>query len=244
MRFRDPSRNGGAEGVNWERLKKRVRQQAGQLSYPKPIVEFPQLGTFKIDEGPLVRWETPIIWGDSDLIAGKRKVNLIFTLIEHCLSILEDLGADDSSFRPYLEQAWGRDTTGQQFRFQPGLVQSVFQGILNDFPFDELYASLWDKAKDAFHDDYEGRRFAAPEEGTKERWEWLQETFLKEAGKRLDEQRAVLAWRAIDDTFALTVFDNRPRPSRDHDAAAYTFPFNQTIAELNARLREKICTLT
>ena len=169
---------------------------------------------------------------------------LIFTLIEHCLSILEDLGADDSSFRPYLEQAWGRDPTGQTFRFQPGLVQSVFRRILNDFPFDELYAALWDKAKDAFHDDYEGRRFAAPEEGTKERWEWLQETFLKEAGKRLGEPRAVLAWRAIDDTFAMTVFDNRPRPSRDHDAAAYTFPFNQTIAELNVRLRKKICALT
>jgi hypothetical protein len=158
---KDPSRDDAAQNLSWERLEKRVRQQAARLNYPNPIVEFPQLETFRIDEGPPVRWESPIIWGDSDLSAGKRKVNLIFTLLEHCLSILEDLGANDSQFRPYLEQAWGRDTTDQTFRFPPGLVRSVFQGILNDLALDQVHAALWAKAKDAFHDDYKGRPFMA-----------------------------------------------------------------------------------
>jgi hypothetical protein len=62
------------------------------------------------------------MWGDSDLIAGKRKVNLIFTLIDHCFGILEDLGAEESRFRAYLERAWQQDTTGAMFGCAPGLV--------------------------------------------------------------------------------------------------------------------------
>jgi hypothetical protein len=72
MRFRDPSRSEIAESSVWERLVKRVQDQAGRLSYPSPIAEFPSQQIFKVDAGAPVRWESPIIWGDSDLIAGKQ----------------------------------------------------------------------------------------------------------------------------------------------------------------------------
>lgn len=240
MRFKDPSRDEFAQSVNWERLEKRVREQSGLLKYPNPIVEFPKVETLRIYESQLPLVETPTVWGGSDLIAGRRKLNLIFTLIEHCLSILEDLGAENSKFRPYLNRAWNRDRAGQAFVFPSDVVRSVFQGITNDLKIVQLHEALWAKAKTDFHDDYRGQPFAPTEENATKRWEWLQKAFLDEARTRLDEQRAVLAWKAIDDAFAMTVFEHRPRPGRDHDAAAYTFRFNPTIAALNERLREKI----
>ena len=180
------------------------------------------------------------MWGDSDLIAGKRKVNLIFTLLDHCFGILDDLGADESDFRTYLERAWRQDTTGATYLHSPGLMKSVFRNIIDDLPLKALQSDLWAKAKDRFPEDYRGQPFTMYEEGTIERWSWFREAFVAAAGQRLGEQRAVVAWRAIDDTFAASFSDRKPRPSRDHDATPYTFPFNSTITALNCRLRELI----
>jgi hypothetical protein len=220
-----------------------VDEQSRRIGYPSPIIDFPLQRLFRIDSGLHVRWEAPIMWADSDLIAGKRKVNLIFTLIDHCFGILEDLGAEESVFRVYLERAWQQDTTGAMFQFAPGLVRSVFKEINEALPLDEAQAVLWESAKGRFPDDYNGVPFVDHEAGTRDRWLWFREEFLSSASRRLDEQRAAVAWRAIDDTFAASFVDHKPRPGRDRDAAPYTFPFNATIARLNTHLRERICSL-
>ena len=62
------------------------------------------------------------MWGDSDLIAGKRKVNLVFMLLRHFFNILADLAQEQSTYRPYLEIAWSQDTTGAVSVFAPGLL--------------------------------------------------------------------------------------------------------------------------
>lgn len=240
LRFEDTSRRTTAKNQNWQRLVRRVTEQTARIGYPSPIVDFPPLRLFKMDEGPFAAWESPVIWGNSDLIAGKRKVNLIFTVIAHCLKILEELGAGKSTYRPYLERAWQRDTTGARFLFVPGLVQSVFQKIVRDLQLEGLQQALWHKAKVRFPEDYDGKPIPPNEQGVKERWDWFRDAFIKEARQRLDEQRAALAWRAINDTFAASFPDHKPHSGRDQDDTPYTFPFNPTVCELNLRLRQKI----
>jgi hypothetical protein len=241
MMFRDTFRPETLENPNRDRLAKRVGEQGQRLGYPNALIEFPLQRLFRVDAAAHVRWESPVIWGESDLIAGKRKVNLVFTLLDHCFGLLDDLGAEESAFRPYLEHAWRQDTTGSVSLLAPGLVRSVFRAIVNDLPLDEIQSNLWQGAKARFPDDYTGRIVAMSEEDVKERWDWLGDAFLREAEPRIGEQRASVARRAIDDTFAASFAEHKPWPSRDQDAAPYTFPFNKTITALNGRLRARIC---
>jgi hypothetical protein len=95
-------------------------------------------------------------------------------------------------------------------------------------------------ARARFPDDYTGNIKAIGPDGVTERWRWFGETFLEEAKKRIDEKRAGTAWRAIDDGFAASFPDRKPRARRDLDAAPYIIPFNKTIQAFNIRLRQRI----
>jgi hypothetical protein len=86
-------------------------------------------------------------------------------------------------------------------------------------------------------DDYTGNVRDLKHTDASDRWRWFGETFVQEAKKSVDEQRAQLAWRAIDDAFAASFPDRKPMASRDLDAAPYTLPFNETIQAFNVRLR-------
>jgi hypothetical protein len=229
----------GKTDASLERLEKRVNEQGLRIGYPFPIVKLPPVELFKMDWGPPVRWHARMMWAESDLIAGKRKVNLIFTLIDHCFDILDDLGEEKSRFRSYLEKAWQQDTTGMQIQFAPGILQATFRGISEELPTEKGYSRIWHAAKAKFPSDYRGESFSLGEIQVKERWDWLRDSFQSMARETLGEQRSVLAWRAIDDTFAASFSEHAPRPARDQDATPFTFPFNSTVGALNIRLREK-----
>jgi hypothetical protein len=85
MTFHDIARPAIADSPSRKRLESRLAQHQASTAFRPLIVPFPRHRLFKIDSGNWVHWPAPAIWGDSDLIAGKRKVNLIFTLIDHCV---------------------------------------------------------------------------------------------------------------------------------------------------------------
>ena len=119
-------------------------------------MEFPAHRLFKIDDGNFVRWPAPAIWGDCEIAAGKRKVNLIFGLLEHFFRLLEDLAAGQSTFRPYLELAWRQNTAGQGFAFTSGAMQGLFVEVVTKLPLDEFRNHLREEAKRCFPADYTG----------------------------------------------------------------------------------------
>lgn len=240
MMFKDSFRASVAASLDRPRLIEKLEQHHRATGFPTPVREMPTLRLFKIDDGNPVRWEAPVIWGDSDMVPGKRKVNLIFMIIDHCFELLEDLGKDQSHYRRYLERAWSRDTEGTEVVFAPGVTQRCFAGIAADLPIKELRDRIWEMARARFPDDYTGNIQAIGPDGVTERWRWFGETFLDEAKKRIDEKRAGTAWRAIDDGFAASFPDRKPRARRDLDAAPYIIPFNKTIQAFNIRLRQRI----
>jgi hypothetical protein len=152
----DPMRPDTYTHKNRERLERRLKQHGRKLGFDKAAIQFPLLPVFKIDQGNPMRWEMPLIWGDSDLMAGKRKVNLLFTLLDHAFSILNDLGQNQSDFRPYLERAWQADTSGQVYPFVPGEVEDTFKSIANDLSLKKCKKQLVTLARARFPNDYMG----------------------------------------------------------------------------------------
>jgi hypothetical protein len=184
MVFGDSSRPTLATGERRKTLVERLNAQGLLMGFPQPVRDFPPLRLFKMDAGNDCKWERPVIWGDSDLIVGKRKVNLIFMILDHCLGLLEDLAKGKSEFRPYLVRAWSQNTQGQSFAFTPHVVQSLFRRIVTELPFDEFRDVLWESAKARFPADYVGDVGAIGKVGAEERWKWFRDTFLVEATKR------------------------------------------------------------
>jgi hypothetical protein len=206
------------------------------LGFAEPLREFPHLRLFKFDGVNTNAWGGPVAWGDSEIAAGKRKLNLIFTMLHHCLSILEDLAKWDSKFARYLIRAWQMNTCGEGFEFDPSAAHKIFADIANDLNIRPFRKLLWEKAKQRFPDDYTGELKTLPGGDGSERWKWLCETFRSEAGKRIGH-RAGVAWNAIDAAFAASFADIKPEPPRDFDATPFTLRFNPTVRVFNATLR-------
>lgn len=217
-----------------------VQTYADQHSLPYGVVRFPGLPLFRIDECSPVSWEYPMAWGDNDLVAGKRKVNLIFNLLDHALNILTDLGSERSSYREKLEYLWSQNTQGEKYLFSPGLTKEIFEDWGEKLELESFYRTLWIAAKTEFSDDYKGKNFTPDNEQVMRRWMWLAERFKEEAGGRIGEKESYALWFAIDCLFAATIHKSRPRANRDHDYSQYALPFNDTIRKLNRQLRNRI----
>lgn len=243
MFFRDASRPDLDNHPNRKRLLHRLREQQENIGYEKLWRDFPVLPLFKLDWGPPCRWQCPVIWGDSDMIAGKRKVNFIFAMLCHCFDILQDLATPNSVFRPYLEKAWSQNTVGKGFAFSAELLETAFRNIAADLRLPEFREVLRKKAEIRFPDDYTGNIELLEKDGAEQRWRWLAETFLTEGKSRIEENRAGMAWNAFTTSFSASFPGQGPRPRRDEDAAQYVLPFNDTIRAFNEQLRARIAAL-
>lgn len=218
-----------------ERLRKRTSKAASETGYYDTFVEVPTLADFRIDVGMPVRWETPVIWGETDLVAGKRKVNLLFNLLEHLNAVLEDLSANGNFVR-YLEKAWRRNTEGAQFEFPPGLTGTTIKHLTSNLKLDEVVRKLVESGRQKFPDDFTGDIMSISNDEVKERWEWLRTSFLELANSKLKREEAYLLWRAFDETFAASNPQIKVRPSRDHAYATYALRYNETLHSFHERL--------
>lgn len=239
MLFQDSRRGDLTKHPKRTSLIKAVEAQGELLGYPNCYVGFSPQRLFQFD-GPWSIWESPVIWGDSDLIAGKRKINLTFMLIDHYKNIIADLAQRQSVFLSHLTRAWSLDERGRSFVFTPGVVQSTFESFCRDLPLDEFRKDLWDKAKERFPEDYSGDLGAMSHTGVGERYDWLRTTFIEEAGRRVGEVRAGMLYHAVDTVFSASFREHKPQVARDLDATSYTIPFNETIRSLNGWLIRKL----
>ncbi|WLA83232.1 hypothetical protein [Bradyrhizobium elkanii] len=237
MLFLDPQRGDLTQRPERARLIKMVEEQGRHLGYPECSVDFPQRRLFLFN-GENVFWQAPVIWGDSDMIAGKRKVNLVFVLIDHYRKIIKDLARPKSEFRPYLMRAWSLNDRGQSYAFSPGLVESTFKKIAKDLSVDALRTALSNRGRERFPMDYEGTIETMTNADVRERSDWLRDEFKREVTTRLDELRAGFLYNAVDAVFASSIHEQKPEAGRDLDATAYTIPFNGTIRSFNDRLIE------
>ncbi|MDX0457584.1 hypothetical protein GOD71_30605 [Sinorhizobium medicae] len=239
MVFHDP--NEKTDPKLRERLRRRLGEQMKRIGAPTSWVTFPKLRIFFADGGNQSAWQTPVIWGESDLIAGKRKVNLVFTLLDHFFEIMEDLGSRRSRFRPFLELAWRTDTSGSQLAFPTDFLEASFRKYAKLLQSAAFKAHMWKGAIDRFEKDYSGEIQWIGSGGVKERIDWIHHEFLEWALAHVNDHRiAHLVWNAIDAVFVTAFPFEKPRPSRDQDATPYTIDFNVNLKALNRHLRQRI----
>ena len=240
MLFPDVTRPDLEHHENRARLMNMLERHAQHIGYTECHVTFPGQRGFRVHAGDIVFWQAPVIWGDSELVAGKRKVNLAFMLIDHLRDIIADLAKPQSVYRPHLESAWAVNERGEAFAFAPGLIQRCFQDAIGDLPLSEFRDRLWARARERFPDDYIGNLSGMSRTGVEDRYNWLREAFLEDAKDRLGEQRAGMLYNAADTVFSSSFLALMPKAGRDLDATLYTLPFNETICTLNRSLVQKL----
>ena len=184
-----------------------------------------------------------MIWGETDLTAGKRKVNLLFNLLEHLVVVLKDLSSNGNFVR-YLEIAWQRNTDGEQYAFSPGLLENVFRDLILKVQLDEVVNALVNSGQQHFPDDFKGSILSISQSDVRARWEWLRESFLRLAEFKLTAAEAHFLWRAFDNTFAASLPEVKPRPSRDHVYASCALRYNKTLRSFHERLVERISEIS
>lgn len=239
LAFKDPMRS-----LNSPDQLKRVRSRvsvAGKLfKCLHTFVDFPMLPAFRIDAEAPVYWDSPVIWGETDLVAGKRKVNLIFNLIDHLFYTLTDLTEPTSKLAKYLSKAWSQNTRGESYAFAAGSREQLFSKLANKLDTDEVRLTLDARGREVYPADFTGEVESIDESEVKQRWEWLRTTFLELAEAKLRSDEAYVLWRAFDETFAASHSQERPRPFRDHAYAAYALQYNDTVRSFHERLVTRI----
>lgn len=218
-----------------------VESWAEVMSLPQGVVDFPALPTFNIDKHGSVYLASAMAWGDVDLVAGKRKTNLVFHLVERFEAIALRLAEPDGECRRFLErELWSRDVRGREFVCTPGLINQVFSRIFEEAPVADLFQKVRASARAAFPDDYLGRRFEFNEAQVRRRSDWLRTCIFEAAHGQIDESRAWVLSRAITDIHDAGLTGGKDKPSRDHDYGQYTIPWNPDLQTFHHHLVELV----
>jgi hypothetical protein len=197
-------------------------------------------GEDSIKINALVFLEKALCWGDVDLIAGKRKVNLIFNIIDHYEAITTDFANPRSRYLPLLEKTlWWRNTQGNETLFEPGLVQGVFWNSFLKITVKTLFDRIRHNARIAFPDDYLGRGFPIVDSEIRRRSMWLKTCIFNAAQPELEKKGvAGCLSRAVTEVHEAEFDADVLSPAGDHSYGHYTIPWHNDVLSLNRELRK------
>lgn len=208
-------------------------EMAGKAMGIRGWIELPPLPM--IDCGPRGKysWESPLAWGESDLIAGFRKVNLVFNLIEEARNIVELICSGDDATLKRLLRLWSTDQAGQQYVIDREVLAKALCEANGKVDWDQVR----DRAREVFPKDYRGDlpdfTGGAEKEFVVHRINWLRGEVVGQAG-RANSSEGWMLWRAIDDLFVTN--ESRTGDSRDRDFSYYFAEYHPAVT----RLREAI----
>ena len=217
------------------RLKTKLNDQYSSLHGFTSWIDFPPLPRFKVDDGLPMTYESPVAWGDVDFVAGKRKVNLVFNIIDTFKFILNDLTITKSESRIILNTLWSKDINKIFFVIPDKVLREAFTTINTYFNWEHIYTA----AKQEFHSDYSGNCTEISSPAVYRRYQWILDEILKTPNDLLTSQQKNILKRALADLF---FFIDKPRTgiNKNHDYVHYTIPFNSTIKRFHGRLIELI----
>jgi len=195
-----------------------------------PWFEIPDLPKLKIDDGLPVVYESPIAWGEQPIVAGIKKVNFIFNILEQFESILNDIITNEFKSRDTLLALWSKDTKGVSYIIPDNILTDVFLNIREEID----WKKIRENAKSEFHSDYSGGIDELQEEEVRLRWEWIKNEIFKQVKDKLGESQANILQKALHDLF--TVLERHFPPARDSNYCNYFFKYNKSISRLNSKL--------
>lgn len=233
MHFRFPEESGMAAKALRDLSK--VEEWGRAAGLTPATVELPTLPVFKVDGGAPVFLENEMVWANHDLLAGKRKVNLVFNMIDAYEQIYESLCTSEP-MRRNLELLWSEDVSGQLVQFAGGLMDEFWTQVAVSAPPAVLFEQVRSAAEAAFPSDWHGRRFPFNEAEVRARSDWLADC-VAEAARPMLGERAELVGRAVCDLRNSGQAGGARTQSRDHGYGHYTMAWNEALLTLNRRLR-------
>lgn len=221
----------------------RFDEWAKQMSMPFGNRKMPALPLFKGDRGDNFFLESPSIWMESDLIVGKRKVNLLYNMIDFYQDIAHELASDASKYLQALKGAvWSKDEAGS-WAFGPDVVEGTFRRIFANFSVDKLFDEVRSEARKDFPADRPALDVDISDKVMRERVDWLMASIKKSAASQLSEEDAGMLARAILETSNAGLNEKDRKVGKGHAYGHYTSPYNATVRALNERLCERIASL-
>jgi hypothetical protein len=216
---------------------------ATQMGMPFGNRIMPTLPLFKGDRGDNFFLESPSVWIGSDLIVGKRKVNLLYNMIDFYEGIARDLASDTGKYLQSLKRAVWSEDEARNFEFSSDVVEGTFRRIFSNFSIDQLFEDVRSKARDDFPDGLTALDADLSEKVMRARVDWLIAMIKKSAVSQLSEQDAGMLTRAISETSNAGLNVSDRRIAKDHAYGHYTSPYNATVRTLNDRLCDRIASL-
>ena len=217
---------------------------ATEQNLPFGNVVFPSLPVFRMDRGPCAFFETALVWGGSDLIAGKRKVKSLFNFIDHYENIVTDLTSGASKYLPALkDRLWRRDAEGREYYFANGFAKSVCADIAQGLSVKRLFDDIRDGARAAFPQDYFGIGFPLEEMQLRLRVEWLNQCIQTYGSQQLDKGLAGSLARAVSDIHSAGLDAAGRSAAPNHAYGHYSVSYNPTVRTLHTTLCDLVVAL-
>jgi len=218
-------------------IRGRLEEIRKELGF-SPWFEIPGLPKIKIDNGLPIVYESPVIWGEQPIVAGMKKVNFVFNIIEQFEAILDDIITNDYKSRDCLLSLWKNDTNGITYIIPEEILSDVFINIREYIDWEEIRKL----AKTVFSIDYVGGIDELQEEDVRARWDWITNEVFRQVQTKIGEKEGHLVLKALLDLF--TVMEKNFPEARDYNYCNYFLKYNTSVAKLNQRLIDLIMQIT
>lgn len=199
-----------------------------------PWFQMPELPKIKIDAGLPVAYESPVVWGEQPYLAGMKKINYVFDLINQFMSILDDLVSNENGSLDVLIHLWSQDKNGSSYLFKDGLLLDEFKKIKSGMNWNKLKRLSIEK----YPSDYTGEVKCLSKDEAIERWNWIGDQIVEIMKSNISEEVGNILVKGLNDLI-FTMEKHFP-PPRDQEYCSYFLRYCPTIAEMNARLIERI----
>jgi hypothetical protein len=236
LEVKDWSRTEPIDPSTKERLSTLVHEKRIRFPAAPTHIVFPPALLAFIDDGAPICASNPFFWSELDICAGKRKVNLLFGLLHELQKILDELSQTNSKQLNYLCNLWGRSAAGFQVIGHDLFIKEKIPSLAKTVNWDVIY----DAARAAFKEEYEGRLPSLSEADVQARLEWVLCSIREQIDKGLvPEDHASEGWmlqKAALDLFALSSGNRRGPLPRDRDFSEYTLPYVSPVFAVHEEL--------
>lgn len=197
---------------------------------------FPPSRQLTIDSGPPVIPNSPFYWGEVDTLAGKRKVNFVFDVINELRAISEAFKRSNSEEILTLQRLWARDTNGRVILGALPYLQTVLPRMASQID----WSKIEDAARTVYASEYFGNQPAITENHTIERLVWIKKEIVRDLDPEgFDNGKPSVAHvfsNALHTMFNFGAHGRRlPRP-KNRDYCEYTIKYAMPLAAINKKL--------
>lgn len=201
---------------------KRLKAELSELKCAKQGVpvftRLPTAALVKIDDGAPMTLSAPFFWAEMDLTAGKRKVNLVFSLIDQIKGLGQDLADKNGKLLFVLEHLWRESSDGLLISAAEPYLRQIVPKLVADIDWDAIGGA----AREAFKAEYMGAAPPTDLQGVSLRFDWVLKAIYDQLTPTCSEwsgggSPAGLVVNALRDLYAWTHGARRKAPPRDRD---------------------------